>query len=134
MEWGATPKHRVVTSIKIANLKKGRNQTFLIAYDTAPSSKRLDYSGYFKLSRKPVVFLFKTNKDEQAGPTVKCRGLRVAGNFHKDILRYSVPRTCLKKPSKVRVGAETGVVKGRDLHVKDHAPADGNYSHWVKRG
>ncbi len=49
----------------------------------------------------------------------RCRGLHTRVDYHRDRVRFSIPRACLSNPRWVRVGGGGGVLTDRWLYADD---------------
>ena len=116
-------KKKVVTTAKLRNLQKNKNQGVAFHLKTGPKKKR--YAVLVSLRKKERAVLLKA-KSGQLSP-VKCKKLRFKQSYKRDSVKVVVPRKCLGKPGKVRLRVETGKINGKRVDIT-------RYSSWAKRG
>ncbi|HYJ66419.1 MAG TPA: hypothetical protein VEX15_02025 [Nocardioidaceae bacterium] len=120
----------VATKVRVRDFRRGQQQEIFVLYDVRPGRRSLEYAARIYLVESPRLQLYKVRADGTPDHTIRCRD-RVTVNYRRDVLRYVVPRTCLRRPNQVRINMMSA--RKPDELIKDYAPAEGKYTQWVSR-
>jgi hypothetical protein len=124
-------RQSVVTTVKVRDFQRGRQQEIFVLYDVRPGGRQFEYAAAVRMRSPLQMLLYKVGPDGTPEETVRCRD-RAAVDYGRDRLRYVVPRSCLRRPGQVRIN----IMSARQPiePILDYAPAEGRFTRWVDRG